>query len=295
MPTPDTLSARADALAQLRAAMRRHHIDAVVVPSADPHLSEYLPGRWKGREWLSGFTGSVGTFIATHDFAGVWTDARYWAPAEAELAGSGVRLMKIPSGASLMHIDWLAANMACGQSVAVDARVLGLSTARLLADALGARDIKLRTDLDLLDEVWTEPPGLPDAPVFEHVPPYASMDRAAKLRCHPRRNACGGRHPPLHLDPRRHRLAVQPARGGRQLQPGIPGPCADRAAGRDPVRRRRQSRPELRLRLMADGVEVAPYAEAARRWPVWRRARCCWSTRAASQPACAQRWPAASR
>ena len=84
----------------------------VVVPSADPHLSEYLPGHWKGREWLSGFTGSVGTFIATADFAGVWTDARYWTQAETELAGSGVALMKIPSGASLLHIDWLAANLA---------------------------------------------------------------------------------------------------------------------------------------------------------------------------------------
>ena len=83
-----TSSSRAERLAALRDAMQREHIDALIVPSADPHLSEYLPGRWKGREWLSGFTGSVGTFIATAHEAGVWTDARYWAPAEAELAGA---------------------------------------------------------------------------------------------------------------------------------------------------------------------------------------------------------------
>ncbi|MES2318675.1 MAG: aminopeptidase P family protein [Pseudomonadota bacterium] len=262
MPTPDTLSARASALAQLRTAMRRHHIDAVVVPSADPHLSEYLPGRWKGREWLSGFTGSVGTFIATLDFAGVWTDARYWAPAEAELAGSGVRLMKIPSGASLMHIDWLAANMACGQSVAVDARVLGLSTARLLADALGAREIKLRTDIDLLDEVWTERPGLPDAPVFEHMPPYASVDRAAKLAAtRAAMHAAGATH---HFMSTLDDIAWQFNLRGADvnynpvfLAHALIGPqgatlfTADGKVG-----------PELRLRLMADGVEVAPYAEA---------------------------------
>jgi Xaa-Pro aminopeptidase len=175
------IAGRAQRLQSLRAAMAQNGIDAVVIPSADPHLSEYLPQRWKGREWLSGFSGSVGTFIATADFAGVWTDARYWSVAEAELAGSAVRLMKIPTGASLLHIDWLAANLLPGQVVAVDARVLGLSTARLLADALAARGVTLRTDIDLLDGVWLDRPGLPPAPVYEHAAPYASLARAEKL------------------------------------------------------------------------------------------------------------------
>ena len=181
MTNPTTLPQRAEVLARLRAVMQREHIDAVLVPSADPHLSEYLPGRWKGREWLSGFTGSVGAFIATASFAGVWTDARYWDQAETELAGSAVALKKIPSGASLLYIDWLAANLHPGQTVAVDARVLGLATARLLAEALAARAILLRTDLDLLDEVWSDRPALPGEPVFEHAAPYAVASRAAKL------------------------------------------------------------------------------------------------------------------
>ena len=181
MSNSHTISERAEVLERLRAVMRREQIDAVLIPSADPHLSEYLPGRWKGREWLSGFTGSVGAFIASADFAGVWTDARYWDQAEAELAGSAVELMKIPSGASLLYIDWLAANLQPGQAVAVDARVLGLSTARLLAEALAARGIQLRTDLDLLDEVWTARPALPLEAVFEHAAPHASVSRADKL------------------------------------------------------------------------------------------------------------------
>jgi Xaa-Pro aminopeptidase len=181
MPNLDSTTARTERLAHLRAAMARRQIDAVLVPSADPHLSEYLPGRWKGREWLSGFTGSVGTFIATADFAGVWTDARYWAQAEAELAGTEMRLMKIPSGASQLYIDWLAANLQAGQSVAVDARVLGLATARLLGEALAARGVELRTDLDLAGEIWSARPGLPADPVFEHAAPYPALGRAAKL------------------------------------------------------------------------------------------------------------------
>jgi Xaa-Pro aminopeptidase len=185
--TSDVRAARPDQLPQLRAAMARHGVDAFIVPSADPHLSEYLPGRWKGREWISGFTGSVGTFIATQDFAGVWTDGRYYTQAEQELAGSGIALMKIPSGASLLHIDWLAETLHEGQTVAVDARVLGLAVARLLGDALAARGIQLRTDLDLLDEIWPDRPGLPLEPVFEHGAPFAVMTRADKL--HATRNA----------------------------------------------------------------------------------------------------------
>jgi len=170
-----------DRLVQVRAVMRQHGIDALMVPSADPHLSEYLPPRWQGREWLSNFTGSVGTFIITQEFSGVWTDARYWTQAEQQLAGSGIQLMKITSGASVQYIDWLAAHLKPGQTVAVDGAVLGLSIARQLQQALDAKDITLRTDHDLLDAVWTDRPGLPAAQVYEHLPPYASKSRSGKL------------------------------------------------------------------------------------------------------------------
>ena len=107
MSAPDTTGLRAARLAQLRAAMARHQVDAFIVPSADPHLSEYLPGRWKGREWLSGFTGSVGTFIATDNFAGVWTDGRYYTQAEHELAGTEIQLMRSrPAPACCTSTGW---------------------------------------------------------------------------------------------------------------------------------------------------------------------------------------------
>src|SRR5471032_2376752 len=153
MHIPET-SHVVERLALLRAAMLQQQIDALMVPSADPHLSEYLPARWQGREWLSGFTGSVGTLILTAEFAGLWTDARYWTQAEQQLAGTSIQLMKLPSGASVQYIEWLAGHVKSGQSVAVDGAVLGLATARLLAQALEAKDVALRTDLDLLDQVW---------------------------------------------------------------------------------------------------------------------------------------------
>ena len=168
-------------IAQLRTAMQAQHLDAYVVPSSDPHLSEYLPGRWQSRVWLSGFTGSVGTLVVTADFAGLWADGRYWAQAEAELAGTGIALMKIPTGASTLHIDWLADRLKRGQTVGADGAVLGLSTARLLQQSLEARGINLRTDCDLLETVWRERPGLPTPTIYEHVAPHATRSRADKL------------------------------------------------------------------------------------------------------------------
>ena len=99
---PETASIP-ERIAQLRGAMTREGLAAYLVPSADPHLSEYLPGRWKGREWLSGFTGSVGTLVVTQNFAGLWVDSRYWVQAEAQLAGSGVQLMKIATAAATLN------------------------------------------------------------------------------------------------------------------------------------------------------------------------------------------------
>lgn len=169
-------------LARLREAMARAELAAYVVPSSDPHLSEYLPERWQGRQWLSGFTGSAGTLVVTADFAGVWTDGRYWVQAEAQLAGTGVQLMKMAGGQqSQPHVDWLAQTLPAGATVGADGAVLGLAAARSLAEALTARGIKLSTELDLLESVWPARPALPAGAVFEHAAPYASVARADKL------------------------------------------------------------------------------------------------------------------
>jgi Xaa-Pro aminopeptidase len=178
MPSP---ASPADRLAALRQAMRQRGVDAVIVPSSDPHLSEYLPTRWRGRAWLSGFTGSVGTFIATQDFAGVWTDGRYFTQAETELAGSGIALMKIASGSGTEYVGWLAATLQAGQVAAVDGAVLGLAIARLLQGALEGKGVTLRTDIDLLDDVWPDRPGLPAEPVHEHEAPFATTPRSEKF------------------------------------------------------------------------------------------------------------------
>ncbi len=185
-PSPAAASSAANAtdsrIAALRKEMTARGLAACIVPSADPHLSEYLPARWQGRLWLSGFTGSVGTLVVTADFAGVWVDSRYWVQAEAQLAGTCVRLMKIAAVTVPGHIDWLAEHVPAGGRVAVDGQVLSLGAHRALEAALGPRGVTLDIGQDLLQAIWPARPGLPAGPVYEHQAPYACVTRAEKLR-----------------------------------------------------------------------------------------------------------------
>jgi len=167
-------------LARVREVMAREGVDALLVPSADPHLSEYLPGYWQGRRWLSGFDGSVGTLVVTADFAGLWADSRYWEQADKELAGSGIELMKLLPGKP-GALEWLGDNIRAAGAVAVDGAVMALASARQLEERLKARDIRLVTDRDLLAQVWDGRPALPSNPVYQHLPPHATVSRAEKL------------------------------------------------------------------------------------------------------------------
>ncbi len=167
-------------LAQTRELMSREGIHALLVPSADPHLSEYLPGYWQGRQWLSGFHGSVGTLIVTADFAGVWADSRYWEQASKELKGSGIELVKLQPGQP-GPLDWLAEQTPQGGVVAVDGAVMAVASARTLGSKLEERGARLRTDIDLLSQVWSDRPSLPNEPIYQHLPPQATVSRGEKL------------------------------------------------------------------------------------------------------------------
>ena len=250
-------------LERLRDAMASAGVHAVLVPSADPHLSEYLPGHWQGREWFSGFTGSMGTLVVTRDGAMLFADSRYWVQAERELEGTGVTLEKIPTGNAVAHIDWLARQVPRGQTVAVDGQVLGLAQAQALKVMLDKAGVTFRTDLDLLDRVWPERPDLPAAPVYEHRAPHAPTSRAAKLAGV--REAMARRGATHHFVSTVDDIAwITNLRGSdvsynpvflAHLLIDLTG--ATLFVGADKVG------PELAATLAADGVKLAPYAQAA--------------------------------
>ncbi|MBV9892136.1 MAG: aminopeptidase P family N-terminal domain-containing protein, partial [Rhizobacter sp.] len=136
---------------RLQELLREIGCAALIVPSSDPHLSEYLPERWHARRWASGFNGSMGTLVVTTDHAALFADSRYWVQAERELAGSGIELVRIATPTSPEHVDWLCAHVAAGATVAVDGTVLSLGAAQQLRGRLAACDVALRTDVDIVD------------------------------------------------------------------------------------------------------------------------------------------------
>lgn len=260
MPTP--ASPVADRLTQLRAAMRAAGVQAVVVPSSDPHVSEYLPARWKGREWFSGFTGSMGTLAVAQDQAAVFADSRYWSQAERELAGTGVDLVKTAQAAFPPVIDWLVQGLARGSTVAFDGQSMSVATAQQLRNGLAAAGIEARGDTDVLAAAWPGRPGLPDARIYEHRPPEACVPRAAKLadvRAAMAR-AGAGHHFISSLDDIAWLLNLRGADVSfnpvfvAHLLLSADAATLFIAEGKCP--------PELREALAADGVRLAPYDQA---------------------------------
>ncbi|MBD8871685.1 aminopeptidase P family protein [Rhodanobacter sp. DHB23] len=168
-------------IAALRAAMQQHGVAAVIVPSADPHLSEYLPARWQARAWLSGFDGSAGTLIVTREHAGLWTDSRYFSQAEQQLAGTGVTLMKLRLAHTAEHLDWLASHLHQGDTFAVAGDSVSLAGLRAMEGRLAEHGVRVRTDLDLPGAIWNDRPALPHARIVEHPIAWACTTRADKL------------------------------------------------------------------------------------------------------------------
>lgn len=165
---------RTNKLTALRQLMTDKDIDAVIVPSADPHMSEYLPDYWQGRAWLSGFTGSVGTLVVVKEAAYLWADSRYWLQADKQLQGSGIALKKI--GVDDSYIDFLSQTLSKTATIAID----GVSVSLSEYDKLSAVFAHINTD-DLLDALWHDRPSLPTATIYPHNPAFVFRSSQEKL------------------------------------------------------------------------------------------------------------------
>ncbi len=154
-------------IAALREAMKQHKIDAYIIPTSDPHMSEYPADCWKYREWISGFTGSAGTVVITADKAGLWTDSRYFLQASTQLEGTGIELFKMMLPETPTIPEFLVHELKEGQTVGLNGETYSLADARTLEKVLAGKEIKLNTNASLIDPIWKERPAIPEAPLFE--------------------------------------------------------------------------------------------------------------------------------
>ena len=169
-------------LKQLVDKMKDLKIDAYVVPSTDPHQSEYVPNHWQRRSFISGFTGSAGDLVITEHKAGLWTDSRYFIQAEAQLKGTGIELFRlgIPSTPSIPR--WLCNQLEAQDAVGVDSRLFSVKQYEKYQSILEKSGISLRSlEHNPIDSIWTNRPPLSSAPVQAHPLKFSGQSIAKKL------------------------------------------------------------------------------------------------------------------
>lgn len=144
----------------LRAIMKREGIDYYYIPTADFHESEYVVEYFKARKFITGFTGSAGVAVIGQEEAWLWTDGRYFIQAASQIEGSGFGLMKMGQEGVPTVMQYLGEKLQEGQCIGFDARVVNTNDAKEFAKIAAKKHGSLKTDRDLLDEVWTDRPAL---------------------------------------------------------------------------------------------------------------------------------------
>lgn len=168
-------------IAAIRQQMHDLGIDAYIIPSTDPHQSEYVAKLWESRAWISGFSGSAGTAIITKDHAGLWTDSRYFLQAEDELSNSEFELHKIIKQGTPEHESWLAEHLDKNSTVGFDRSMFSAGQIEGLHKRMSAKNINSNGDHDLIEKIWMDRPSLPEEPVIDHPIEFAGESRINKL------------------------------------------------------------------------------------------------------------------
>ena len=177
----------AERLEALREELRREHLSAFVFPTTDPHNSEYTADHWKGREWISGFTGSAGTAVVTLKSAALWTDSRYFIQAAEQLKGTEFQLMKLKIEGTPTISEWIASELSTSDSqssteIGMDGMVNTVAVVEKMKEELKQRGgITVRTNFDPLARIWKDRPQIPQSPVEIQPMELAGEETTSKL------------------------------------------------------------------------------------------------------------------
>ena len=173
---------QSEILKSLRKGMEEKQITAYYIPTDDFHGSEYVSDYFKCREFVSGFTGSAGAMVITGDFAGLWTDGRYFIQAEAQLQGSEITLMKMGEPDVPTVEGFLKENLQDGDCLGFDGRCVNGAFIRRLCDVFQDKKILMQGQYDLVGDIWKDRPPLVFHSVWELEAFQSGCERSAKLQ-----------------------------------------------------------------------------------------------------------------
>jgi len=165
----------------LRHLMKERGIDAYIVPSSDPHQSEYVAEHYATRAFITGFTGSFGTAVITLEDAGLWTDGRYFIQAESELKDTGITLFKMGEKDVPTVEEFLRDSLSKKAKIAFDGKVVSLQYFKELKKCLENKEISFEIMEDLINSIWKNRPEKPCTDVILHDTKYAGKSREDKL------------------------------------------------------------------------------------------------------------------
>ena len=168
-------------LAALRKLMRQQNIEAYIIPSSDPHMSEYPAERWQARMWISDFTGSAGTVVVTHEKAGLWTDSRYFIQAEKELEGTSIDLYRLSLPETPSIAEFLLHELEQGQTVGLNGQTYSIAEYHSLENKLRRKDITVNATEDFINKIWIDRPPIPINPIFEMPVELSGKSTAKKI------------------------------------------------------------------------------------------------------------------
>lgn len=168
-------------LSALRSLMLKKGIDAWIIPSGDPHQSEYVAEHWKARAWFSGFTGSAGVCVVTRDKAGLWTDSRYWIQAARQLKDSGIEFFKASQPGVPTYKAWLAQELPENATIGFDGSLLSVASVTLINRELSYKKINLKYNEDLVSEIWSDRPPIPRGKVSLLSEEYSGESTRSKI------------------------------------------------------------------------------------------------------------------
>ena len=174
-------------LLSLRKEMKNNGIHALIIPSSDPHQSEYVADHWSSRAWISGFTGSAGTVVVTEDHAGLWTDSRYFLQAAMELSRSEFILHKVFNQGEPDFIDWICSKLPENSIVGIDGLLFSKNQFDRYQKTLKKSGISMEASVNLFPRIWHERKAIPMSEAFELAESFSGESRAskiAKIRAH---------------------------------------------------------------------------------------------------------------
>jgi Xaa-Pro aminopeptidase len=167
-------------IATLRGKMKENGVQACIIPSSDPHMSEYLPAHWMARSYFSGFTGSAGTLVVTETESGLWTDGRYFIQAASQLDGSEIKLFRMGVKDVPTYTEFISNKLKNGDTVGFDGKLVSAANVKDMGEAFAEKELNCKT-VDLISDIWPDRPDMPASEVFIHDVKYAGYTCREKL------------------------------------------------------------------------------------------------------------------